>query len=218
MFWSGGGSSHSVATLRVHPAVTRLTVYRRPYGLWLAETVLLVRPSNTPPRRGLEAKQMWTGFSGILVMFPLLALDPDDRLRYPPVSLLMDMCWWFWLGRCVPENLFDVRFWGFKLGWWWPILQTHEFSLTVACQLRILVGYQRIAGVVFRAVARDLPAEIRSAYVDQKYTRHSNTINCNENQQNAPTCKFTHVAQTPWKQIQIKQNDRLRGSENNNLF
>ena len=54
--------------------------------------------------------------SGIFGTFWLPALDPDNRLRYPPVSLLRDMCWWLWLGRGVPEQFLEVRFVLLKLG------------------------------------------------------------------------------------------------------
>ena len=49
-------------------------------------------------------------------MFCLIALDPQDRLRYPPVSLFFDMRWWFWLARGVRENLFDIAFVAAKVG------------------------------------------------------------------------------------------------------
>ena len=40
--------------------------------------------------------------------FCLVALDPEDRLRYPLVSLLFDMCWWSWLARGAWENLCQI--------------------------------------------------------------------------------------------------------------
>ena len=49
-------------------------------------------------------------------MFCLIALDPETRLRYQPVSLFFDMCWWLWLARGVWENLFDTEFVGTKVG------------------------------------------------------------------------------------------------------
>ena len=54
--------------------------------------------------------------SGEKNTFCLIALDPENRLRYPLVSLLFDIRWWFWLRRGVWENLFDVRFFGIKVG------------------------------------------------------------------------------------------------------
>ena len=55
-------------------------------------------------------------FRAFWARFWLPALDPDNRLRYPPVSLLRDMCWWLWLGRGVPEQFLEVRFCRVKVG------------------------------------------------------------------------------------------------------
>ena len=46
----------------------------------------------------------------------LIAPDPDNRLRYPPVSLFFDMCLTFGQGRGVWENLFDIEFACTKVG------------------------------------------------------------------------------------------------------
>ena len=54
--------------------------------------------------------------SGKNFTFSLIALDPDNRLRYPPVSLFFMMCSWW---RMVPEfqeNLFDTQFAPVKVG------------------------------------------------------------------------------------------------------
>ena len=54
--------------------------------------------------------------SGKHFTFCLIALGPDNRLRYPLVSLFFDMCWWLWLARGVWEHLFHVIFFGIKAG------------------------------------------------------------------------------------------------------
>ena len=95
-----------------------------PYGvavassnwIWLVATVRPFRPSNILPGQGLEAKIWWTEFWCIFITFWLPALNPDNRLRYLPVSLSRDVCWWFWLGRGVPEKIFDMRFLRIKVG------------------------------------------------------------------------------------------------------
>ena len=56
--------------------------------------------------------------SGKNFTFCLIALDPQDRLQYPPVSLFFDVCWWFWLARGVWENLFDIEFAWVMVGSW----------------------------------------------------------------------------------------------------
>ena len=48
--------------------------------------------------------------SGEKITFLSFAQNPDNRFRYPPVSLSRSMCWWLWLGRGVPEQLFETRF------------------------------------------------------------------------------------------------------------
>ena len=54
--------------------------------------------------------------SGKKITFCLIALDPDNRLRYPLVSLFFDIRWWFWLRRDAWANLFDIRFFDVKVG------------------------------------------------------------------------------------------------------
>ena len=61
-------------------------------GIRPVETVLLFRPSNAFPRRRLEAEQMLTGFSCILMTCWLPARNTHNRFQYPPVSLGFDMC------------------------------------------------------------------------------------------------------------------------------
>jgi len=73
--------------------------------------------------RGVEAVKMTNRKSGKNFTFCLIALDPGNRLRYPPVSLFFDMCWCFWLARGVWENLFHVRFFGVKVGVDGPFLR-----------------------------------------------------------------------------------------------
>ena len=54
--------------------------------------------------------------SGENSTFWLISLDPEDRLRYPPVSLFIAMCLWSGVARLVWENLFDVRNFEVKVG------------------------------------------------------------------------------------------------------
>ena len=102
-----------------------------PWLIWLVETVSF-RPSKSIVSVGHLACRTVVWKSGIFGTFWLIVLDPDNRLRYPPVSLLRDMCWWFWLGRGVPEKLFEAKFGKVKVrckirnfeifmnsGWWW---------------------------------------------------------------------------------------------------
>ena len=60
--------------------------------------------------RGVEADPVTNRKSGKNVTFSLIALDPDNRLRYPPVSLFFVMCLWSGIARLVWENLFDDHF------------------------------------------------------------------------------------------------------------
>ena len=54
---------------------------------WLVETVQTIRPSKFLLGRGVEAEKMLTEISGKQITFLLPARNPDNRLRYPPVSL-----------------------------------------------------------------------------------------------------------------------------------
>ena len=58
--------------------------------------------------------------------FCFTALDPDNRFRFPPVSLFSGTCLTFWDRRGVWENLFDIEFVAAKVGsWvsiWWCLL------------------------------------------------------------------------------------------------
>ena len=68
---------------------------------------------------GVEAVKMANGKPGKNFTFCLIALDPENRLRYPPVSLFFGMWWWwFWLARGVWENLFGIEFVATKVGSW----------------------------------------------------------------------------------------------------
>ena len=74
------------------------------------------RPSNTslgPGRRSGQGgeQEIRENFT-----FCLIALDLENRLRYPPVSLFFDMCLTFWNGRGVWDSLFDIEFAGAKVG------------------------------------------------------------------------------------------------------
>ena len=77
---------------------------------WLVETVLSYRPSNVP--LGPGRRSMIDDEQEIRenVKFSLVALDPDNRLRYPPVSLFFVMCLWSGIARLVWENFFHARF------------------------------------------------------------------------------------------------------------
>ena len=48
--------------------------------------------------------------SGKLFTFSLVALDPDNRLRYPLVSLFFMMCLCLQIARLLQENLFHIEF------------------------------------------------------------------------------------------------------------
>ena len=74
------------------------------------------RQSNIIPSRGVEAAKVTNRNSGKNFTFCFIALDPEDRLRYPLVSLFFDMCWCLWLARGVWENLFDIEFVHAKVG------------------------------------------------------------------------------------------------------
>ena len=65
--------------------------------------------------------------------FSLIALDPTDRLRNPPVSLFFMICWWWRMVREVQENLFDIEF-VCLIGWWlWSFLVVGFCRLVSAC-------------------------------------------------------------------------------------
>ena len=51
------------------------------------------------------ARKPWLNGLPRACTFCFTALDPDNRFRYPPVSLFFDMCFTFWDGRGVWENL-----------------------------------------------------------------------------------------------------------------
>ena len=63
--------------------------------------------------------------------FSLIALDPNNRLRYPPVSLFFMMCLCLQIARLVQENLFRVEFVviiGRMLGAKFACLRNHEMT------------------------------------------------------------------------------------------
>ena len=66
--------------------------------------------------RDLEADPVTNRKSGKIFTFSLIALDPDNRLRYPPVSLFFMMCWCWRLVLEFQENLFDIEFACLKVG------------------------------------------------------------------------------------------------------
>ena len=83
--------------------------------IWLVETVL--SQAILFFTGGVEAVQVTNRKSGKNFTFSLIALDPDNRLRYPPVSLFFVMCLWWRLAPEFEENLFGARFRGVKVGW-----------------------------------------------------------------------------------------------------
>ena len=85
-------------------------------GTWLVETVLLTVKATLFFSRGVEAATMTNRKSGKIFTFSLIALDPDNRLRYPPVSLFFMMSLNLQMARLVQENLFDARFLPDKVG------------------------------------------------------------------------------------------------------
>ena len=54
--------------------------------------------------------------SGKNFTFSLIALNPDNRLRYPPVSLFFMMCLCWQMVLEFQENLFGVKFFPVKVG------------------------------------------------------------------------------------------------------
>ena len=86
------------------------------YGMWLVETDMPSVQVIFLLARGVEAAKMANIKSWKNSAFCLLALDPEDRLRYPLVSLFFGICWWSWLARGVWENLFDIEFVCTKVG------------------------------------------------------------------------------------------------------
>ena len=81
--------------------------------MWLVETVLPYRQAIlfretwwwAKMAVNLKPKKSWKN-----VTFCISALDPDNRLRYPPVSLSFDMRGRSWSSPGVWENLFDIEF------------------------------------------------------------------------------------------------------------
>ena len=107
---AGSAFSEELA-LKFRPCRGPLAARSRPlYGsTWLVETDMLSVQAILLFSRGVEAVKVTNRKSGKKISFCLIALDPDNRLRYPPVSLFFDMCWWLWLARGVWENLFDIE-------------------------------------------------------------------------------------------------------------
>ena len=88
--------------------------------MWLVETVLpyrqaiLFRETRWWAKMAVNLKRRKCGKN---MMFCFSALDPENRLRYPPVSLSFDMQGRLWLSPGVWENLFDIDFLHAKVGW-----------------------------------------------------------------------------------------------------
>ena len=79
-------------------------------GVWLVETVLFFRPSNTAPQPGPRSRsgdeqKIWEKFT-----LSLIALASKDRLRYPFVSLFFMMLSCLQVAHLLQENLFDIEF------------------------------------------------------------------------------------------------------------
>ena len=86
--------------------------------------------------------------SGKIFTFSLIALDPDNRLRYPPVSLFFMMCLCLRIARLVQENLFHIEFvcligrlLGAKFAW----LRNHEMT-KISPDLPFPKGYANFGG------------------------------------------------------------------------
>ena len=88
-------------------------------GMRLVETVL--SQAILFFTRGVEAASMTNGKSRKKITFPLIALDPEDRLRYPPVSLFFMMCLWSQTTWGVQENLFHIEFVCLIGRCWWSV-------------------------------------------------------------------------------------------------
>ena len=71
-------------------------------GMWLVETVL--SQAILFFTGGVEAVELTNRKSGKIFTFSLIALDPTDRLQYPPVSLFFVMCSWWRMVLEVQEN------------------------------------------------------------------------------------------------------------------
>ena len=98
---------------------------------WLVETVSVSRPSNIVPRDpvvGQTAVNLVSKIPGKIQTFWVIALDPDNRLRYPLVSLGFDMRGRLWYRPGVRENLFDIEFWEVKVGGEHHFLQISIFE------------------------------------------------------------------------------------------
>ena len=83
---------------------------------WLVETGCSSVQAIFFFSRGLEADPVTNRKSGKNFTFSLIALDPDNRLRYPLVSLFFMMCLCLQIARLVQENLFDIEFAPAKVG------------------------------------------------------------------------------------------------------
>ena len=116
--FSAGTALSEELALKIRPCRGPLAARSRPlYGsTWLVETVCSSVQALLLLARGVEAVKMANRKPGENFTFCLIALDPDNRLRYPLVSLFFDMCWWLWLARGVWENLFHTKFVGTKVG------------------------------------------------------------------------------------------------------
>ena len=113
---SAGTAFSEELALKIRPCRGPLAARSRPlYGsMWLVEMVL--SHAILFFTGGVEAVKMANRKSGKNITFCLIALDPQDRLRYPLVDLFFDMCWWLWLARGVWENLFGIEFVCTKVG------------------------------------------------------------------------------------------------------
>ena len=78
---------------------------------------------------GIQSVNLVTNISGKNQTFSVTALDPDNRLRYPFVSLGFDMCRIDWCKPPVWENLFDIEFCKRKVGGDHAIFANVDFCL-----------------------------------------------------------------------------------------
>ena len=79
-------------------------------AIWLVETVCSSVKAILFFTWGLEAVELTNRKSGKKFAFSLIALDPDNRLRYPPVSLFFMMCSWWRMVLEVQEKFLVTRF------------------------------------------------------------------------------------------------------------
>ena len=76
----------------------------------LVETVRSSIPAMFFVSRGVDTDLMPNGIPGTNSTLWLIFLDPEDRLRYSPVSLFFMVCLCSQTRRGVQDNLFHIQF------------------------------------------------------------------------------------------------------------